>query len=175
MPLPSTLVPSARPNAVTKPPESRVPFVRAGPDQRPAFAARQRDDAVDVFSRDPVRRTGIAMHDLATPPAAIRRVEHLFRIATIDYRGFERPRVIMWVSVGFLPAKAMERSAVRQMIFCKCRRHSLDANNRSADWYARDRRTGDARRCHLPLCQSLSASLIVWNVSPSAFCALRYA
>jgi len=116
-------------NDVSEPPEPGFARVGTCTNERPAFARRQLDNAVNVRSVDMVGFTGKPVNELAMPTPAWIQVEHLFDISAIENLGVKTPGVIMRRSVRFFHLEPVQRASVIQMVFGERPRHAFDADD----------------------------------------------
>jgi hypothetical protein len=116
-------------NRVSETPEPGLACVGTCADERPAFARRQLDDAVNVRSVDVVGFAKDAVDELAVPTAVWIQVEHLLDIASINDLGVEAPGVIMGGRMRLFHLEPVQCASVIQMVFGKSPRHSLNADD----------------------------------------------
>lgn len=122
---PTSDIPGSALNDIAEPPKQRLAFVRSSLDDRPAFALRQADDAMDMAGFDPVPRARHALDKCALPAAVRAERKDLFHISARQDGGLETPRMIVRMRVRFWPDEPMQGAAVVEVVLDKGWRHPL--------------------------------------------------
>ena len=90
---PPSLMPGPRLDDISEPPEPGFPSVGTSPNESPALAGWQLDDAVNVRGIDVVGFAREPVNQFTAPTAARIQIEHLFDIAAIKDLRLEAPGV----------------------------------------------------------------------------------
>lgn len=126
---PPSLMPGPRLNHISEPPEPGFPSVETSPNESPALAGWQLDDAVNVRGIDVVGFARGPVNQFTAPTAARIQIEHLFDIPAIKDLGVEAPGVVMRRRVWLFHLEPVQRTSVIEMIFGERPRHALDADD----------------------------------------------